>query len=392
MTDALTIQLRQRLDIGLMLVAAALLALGLIMVGSAAIGISDQNFSNPYHYLTRQVIYVAIGLFAAYLAYELPLQLWEVAGVILLAFIFFLLIAVLVPGVGRTVNGATRWINLGPTVLQVSELAKLLMILYMAGYIVRHGQDVRGSLVGFLKPMLVAALVSALLLAQPDYGAAAVIVAVIMGLLFLGGVRLSHFVALILVAGTAFAVLAITSSYRLQRLMTFADPWADPFNTGFQLTQSLIAIGSGSWFGVGLGASIQKLFYLPEAHNDFVFAILAEELGFVGVSVVLMLFTYTVWRAFAIGSTAERTGHLYGALVAYGVGLWIAIQVFVNIGVNMGILPTKGLTLPFMSAGGSSVVAMCIGLGLVLRVHREVHDLTLRNGGSSAWIARGGRT
>ncbi|MGF1546320.1 MAG: putative lipid II flippase FtsW [Thiotrichales bacterium] len=392
LSDALTIQLRQRLDIGLMLVVAALLAFGLIMVGSSAIGISDQNFNNPYHYLTRQLVYVAIGLFAAYIVYELPLQLWDVAGVILLGLIFVLLIVVLVPGVGRTVNGATRWINLGPAVLQVSELAKLLMILYMAGYIVRHGHDVRGSFVGFFKPMLVAALVSALLLAQPDYGAAAVIVAVIMGLLFLGGVRITHFLILIAIAGGAFAVLAVTSSYRLQRLMTFADPWADPFNTGFQLTQSLIAIGSGGWTGVGLGASIQKLFYLPEAHNDFVFAILAEELGFIGVSVVLFLFTYTVWRAFAIGTAAERAGHLYGAFVAYGVGLWIALQVFVNIGVNMGVLPTKGLTLPLMSAGGSSVVAMCIGLGLVLRVHREVHDLALRSGGGSSWVDRGGRT
>ncbi len=391
LADALQIQLRQRLDIGLFLVAAGLLAFGLIMVSSASIGISDQYFHNPYHYPIRQGVYIAVGTAFAYAAYELPLPFWERMGVVLLGVALAMLVIVLIPGIGRTVNGATRWIDIGPVVIQVSEAAKLLVILYMAGYIVRHGAEVRRSFIGFFKPMLVVALTTLLLLIQPDYGAAAVIVAVVMGMLFLGGVRISHFAILLGVAIVVFALLAITSPYRLQRLMVFLDPLAHQFTSGFQLTQSLIAIGSGSWFGVGLGSSIQKLFYLPEAHNDFVFAILAEELGFVGVVTVLLLFTYAVWRSFAIGATAERSGHLYGAYVAYGIGLWIGIQAFVNIGVNMGVLPTKGLTLPLMSTGGSSIVVMCASLGFLLRVHREVHDLALRGRGRSGRAESGDR-
>lgn len=378
LAGSMTIQLRQRLDVSLLLVIAALIGFGLVMVASSSIGLADRQYGNPLHFLIRQLVYAAIGLVVAYVVYEIPMRFWETAGVTLLLMTFLLLLLVILPGVGKTVNGATRWVDLGVMVVQTSEIAKVLMVLYMAGYIVRHGDSVRETLAGFVKPLVIVGLLTALLLRQPDYGAAVVILLVTMGMLFLGGVRLGQFVMLFAAVGTIFAILALTSPYRMQRLTSFLNPWADPFDSGFQLSQSLIAIGSGSWFGLGLGSSVQKLFYLPEAHNDFMFAILAEELGLVGVISILLLFVIAVWRCFAIGATAEKAGHFFGAYLSYGIGLWIGIQAFVNMGVNMGVLPTKGLTLPFMSAGGSSMIAMCVAIGLMLRVHREIHDLTLK--------------
>lgn len=378
-TDTLTVQMRQHLDIGFFTVVAILIGLGLVMVASSSIGVADRLYGNPFHFVVRQSIYIFIGCIVAYLVYEMPLRLWETLGVVLLGVSMLGLIAVLIPGVGKTVNGATRWIDFPLFAIQISEAVKLLVILYTAGYITRHGDTLRTSLLGFLKPLFLMLVLAVLLLLEPDFGAAVVVFSVVIGMLFLGGGRLLHFAGIIAIAAAGFSVLALTSSYRLQRLTSFLDPWADPFDTGFQLTQSLIAIGSGSLSGVGLGSSVQKLFYLPEAHNDFMFAILAEELGLIGVFTVLALYIYAVWRAFAIGATAERAGHLYGSYVAFGVGLWIGIQAFVNIGVNMGVLPTKGLTLPFMSAGGSSMLAMCAAVGLLLRVHREAHDLELLN-------------
>jgi len=378
LADTLTVQLKERLDIGLLLVVAALIGLGLVMVASSSIGVAEKTFNNPFHFMLRQSIYVAIGLGLAFVMYEIPLRLWETTGPIMLVVALVLLVLVLIPGFGRTVNGATRWVDLGVFDIQVSEIAKLLMVMYMAGYIVRHGHAIRSTLVGFFKPLAVVAVLSGLLLMEPDFGASVVILLVTMGMMFLGGVRVIQFASLFAFAAGLFAIIAVTSPYRMLRLTSFLNPWADPLNTGYQLTQALIAIGSGSWFGAGLGSSIQKLFYLPEAHNDFMFAILAEELGLVGVMTVLVLFVYAVWRAFAIGATAERAGHAFGAYIAFGIGLWVGIQAFVNIGVNMGILPTKGLTLPFMSAGGSSMIVMCAAIGLLLRVHRETHDLKLK--------------
>ncbi len=377
LADALSVQLRQRLDIGLFVTVAILIGAGLVMVASSSIGVAEKNFGDPFHFVTRQAVYVAVGLFLAYLVYEIPLRLWETAGVALLGIAVLLLVLVLLPGVGRTVNGATRWINLPFFSLQASEVVKVLMILYMAGYISRHGEALRETTAGFLQPLVIVGLTASLLLLEPDFGAAVVIGLVTMGMLFLGGVRLKQFALLFSLGVLGFAMLAVASPYRMKRLTSFLNPWSDPYDSGFQLTQSLIAIGSGSWWGVGLGGSVQKLFYLPEAHNDFMFAILAEELGLMGVLAVMGLFVYAVWRAFAIGATAERSGHLFGAYLAFGIGLWIGIQAFVNMGVNMGVLPTKGLTLPFMSAGGSSIIAMCIGVGLLLRVHREIHDLEI---------------
>lgn len=378
LSDAMTIQLKQRLDIGLFLVVLVLLGLGLVMVTSASIDVADRTFENPLHYFYRQSIYIMGGLILGYAAYQIPLRIWERAGVVLLVVALLVLLVVLIPGIGKTVNGATRWIRFGPISLQASEIAKLLIFMYLAGYLVRHSNAVRTSFGGFIKPVATTFIAFVLLLAEPDFGAAVVVFLVMLGMLFIAGARLSHFALLTATGVAGFAYLAITSSYRMKRLMAFTDPWADPFDTGFQLTQSLIAIGSGSWNGVGLGASVQKLFYLPEAHNDFLFAILGEELGLVGVLAVIALYSYALWRAFAIGATAERAGHLFGGYLAFGIGLWIGIQAFVNMGVNMGVLPTKGLTLPLMSAGGSSMWAMCFAIGLLLRVHREVHDIALK--------------
>lgn len=388
--NTLTVHLQQRLDIGLFLVVVALIGLGLVMVASSSIGVAEKTYNNSFHFMVRQSIYVGIGLAAALIMYEVPLRLWEIASPGLLLLAFFLLALVLVPGVGKTVNGATRWVDLGVFDIQVSEIVKLLMVIYMAGYIVRHGEAVRSTLVGFIKPLAIVGGLSVLLLMEPDFGAAVVILLITAGMMFLGGVRVFQFVSLSALAAGVLAVAAVASPYRMQRLTSFLDPWADPLDTGYQLTQALIAIGSGSWFGAGLGNSIQKLFYLPEAHNDFMFAILAEELGLVGVMVVLILFIYAVWRSFAIGATAERSGHVFGAYIAFGIGLWVGIQAFVNIGVNMGILPTKGLTLPFMSAGGSSMIMMCAAMGLLLRVHRETHDLKLK-GVRTSGLPRGSR-
>ena len=374
-SDALAIHLQQRLDIGLFVVVATMIGLGLIMVASASIGMAEKVYADPFHFVVRQLIYISIGVLAAYLIYEIPLRLWETAGIVLLVISIGLLVLVLLPGVGKTVNGATRWINLPFFDVQASEAVKILMVLYMAGYITRHMESLRATVSGFLKPLGIVGVITALLLLEPDFGAAVVILLVVMGMLFLGGVKIYQFLLTFALAAGAFSLLAVMSPYRMLRLTSFLNPWNDPFDSGFQLTQSLIAIGSGSWSGVGLGGSVQKLFYLPEAHNDFMFAILAEELGLVGVIAVLFLYIYAVWRAFAIGITAEKVGHVFGAYVAFGVGLWIGIQAFVNMGVNMGVLPTKGLTLPFMSAGGSSLIAMCVSVGLLLRVHREIHDL-----------------
>ncbi len=389
--EAFSIHLRQRLDLGLFLGVAFLLGLGLVMVASASVGIAEQHFGGAFYLIAKQAVFVSIGLSLAYVMYQVPLRIWETLGLWLLVVAFVLLVLVLIPGIGRTVNGSTRWIDLGVVDLQVSELVKLLIVLYMGGYIVRHGDAVRDTLGGFVKPLAIVGLIGSLLLLEPDFGAAAVIILVTLGVLFLGGVRLSQFVAVFSLAAGALALVAVASPYRLRRLTSFLDPWQDPFDSGFQLTQSLIAIGSGSWSGVGLGNSVQKLFYLPEAHNDFMFAILAEELGLIGVIVVLALYVFTVFRAFAIGSAAEKAGHYYGAYVAYGVGLWLGIQAFVNIGVNMGVLPTKGLTLPFMSAGGSSLVTMCIAVGILLRVHREVHDLKIKGLRRTPGLHQGGR-
>ncbi len=351
--------------------ALSLGGLGLVMVGSASINSAARELGDPFYYLLRQGAYLSLGAALAYVIWRMPLRLWQQAGPWLVLGVMALLLLVLIPGLGREVNHARRWLGLGVFNLQVSELAKLAFIIYLAGYVVRRGPVLRTSFAGFATPLAPVALAGILLLLAPDFGAAAVLAATALGLLFLAGARLSQFGLLLGVVVVMFAGLAVGSPYRLARLTTFIDPWADPFDSGFQLTQSLIAFGRGEWFGAGLGASIQKLFYLPEAHTDFVYAILAEELGLLGAWTVIVLYVLLVWRAFGVGTRALRCEQAYGGYLCYGIGLWLGLQAFINMGVNMGVLPTKGLTLPLMSYGGSSVVVNCMAIGFLLRVHRE---------------------
>ena len=360
-----------RIDYLLLFSAIALAMLGLVMVASASITLADRELGHPFYYAVRQGIYIGMGLFLGLLLFRLRLAILERLGMTLLLLALLLLVLVLLPGVGVEVNGATRWVSVGLFRLQVSEPAKLCFIIYLASYLARHRENVCNRLTGFLKPVGLLGLVASLLLVEPDFGSAVVLGATVMGMIFMAGVRLVHFSGAAAVAGMLLGGAAVSSSYRMERLKTFLDPWADPFDSGFQLTQSLMAIGRGEWFGVGLGSSIQKLFYLPEAHTDFVFAVLAEELGLLGVCVIIALYCVLVWRAFVIAAQAVRAGNPFASHLAYGIGIWFGLQSFINIGVNMGLLPTKGLTLPLMSYGGSSMVVMCAALALLLRIDYE---------------------
>jgi cell division protein FtsW len=360
-----------RVDYLLMLSALALALLGLVMVSSASITFADREIGHPFYYAIRQSVYIGFGVFVGVLVFKLRLVDLERMGMTFLLLSFAMLLLVLVPGVGVEVNGASRWINAGLFRLQVSEPAKLFFIIYLAGYLARYGDEVRSQISGFLKPLGLLVIAAVLLLAEPDFGATVVLAAIVMGMIFMAGVKLFQFGGMLGLGAVLMAGMAVSSPYRMTRLKTFMDPWADPFDTGFQLTQSLIAIGRGEWFGVGLGASIQKLFYLPEAHTDFVFAVLAEELGLLGVCTIIVLYSLLVWRAFVIALQAARANNLFASYLAYGLGIWFGLQSFINIGVNMGLLPTKGLTLPLMSYGGSSMVVMCMAIALLLRIDYE---------------------
>lgn len=358
-------------DLWLMGVALLILGIGLVMVASASISIAAKEFGDPLHYFWRQGIAALIGLTFAIVILKIPMRLWEVLSVPLLIVGVAVLLFVLVPGIGKEVNGSMRWIKLGPFSFQASEPAKICIIAYISGYIVRHRETVQTDFAGFIRPIGVLTLISGLLLLEPDFGTSVVLFATALGMLFMGGVPLSRYFAWATVAFSALVTLAILSPYRMQRLMSFIDPWKDPYDSGFQLTQALIAFGRGEWFGVGLGSSVQKLFYLPEAHTDFVFAVLAEELGLFGSILMISLFSFIIWRAFVIGHLAERVEKYFSAYFAYGIGLIIGLQAYINIGVNMGVLPTKGLTLPLMSYGGNSLITYCMLLGVLLRIEYE---------------------
>lgn len=375
-----------RLDYILLFSVVSLLTLGLVMVMSASITFADRELGHPFYYALRQLIYIGAGFFFGALLLQLRLAVLERMGMGLLLSAFVLLLLVLVPGVGVEVNGAVRWVNVGLFRLQVSELAKLFFIVYMASYLARHGEEVRAHLSGFLKPLGLLSIAALLLLMEPDFGATVVLAATVMGMVFMAGARLIQFTGMLGLAGLMLAGLAVSSPYRMQRLTTFLNPWADPFNSGFQLTQSLIAIGRGEWLGVGLGAGVQKLFYLPEAHTDFVFAVLAEEFGLLGVCSVILLYALLIWRAFAIAAQAAHIRNWFAAYLCWGIGIWFGLQSFINIGVNMGLLPTKGLTLPLMSYGGSSMVVMCAAVALLFRVDYETRCTadTLPASGSAA--------
>jgi cell division protein FtsW len=352
-------------------VVAALLLVGLVMVASASIGVSEHESGNPFYYFEHQLLYVAVGLVAALVAMAIPTRVWEKHSIVLLIAGFALLVLVLVPGIGHEVNGSRRWVRLGFMNFQVSELARVMLLTYVASYAVRRSEELCASFAGFMKPVAVLGAAALLLLIEPDFGAATVLAATGLAVLFLAGVRLHHLLVPVVAGAAGLAGLALTSAYRLRRLTAFRDPWEDPFDSGFQLVQSLIAIGRGEWFGVGLGSSVQKLFYLPEAHTDFVFAVIAEEFGFAGVCVVIALFALLVWRALEISRRARDAGLAFQSYLAASVGIWLGLQAFVNIGVNMGLLPTKGLTLPLLSYGGSSMLVTLGVVGLLLRINHE---------------------
>ena len=359
-------------DPWLLSAATGLLVFGTIMVSSASISLADGALGKPNYFLSRHLVALVIGGAGAVAASRIPCSVWyRLSGLFLLAG-FALLASVFIPGLGHTVNGSTRWLNLGPLSLQPSDPARLCLTIYLCSYVVRHYERVRSAIWGFIGPMAIVALACALLLAEPDFGAAAVLAATSLGILFIGGARLRDFIICFTVAVGSMSFLAMSSSYRLQRLTGFLDPWADPFASGFQLTQSLIAIGRGDWLGVGLGESVQKMFYLPEAHTDFVFAVLAEELGFFGSTLAIVLYGVVVIRAIAMGPKANAVGLPFQALLSTAIGLTLGIQAFINIGVNTGLLPTKGLTLPLMSYGRTSVVVTLVSLGLLARIHHEV--------------------
>jgi cell division protein FtsW len=355
----------------LMMTVAGILLFGLVMMTSASVTIADRQMHDPLFFLNRQLTGVVLGVVAAAIMMAIPAAVWERLAMPLLLVAFVFLLMVLIPGIGHEVNGSRRWLRAGVMNFQASELARVLLLVYLASYVVRRQSELKEELKGFLKPLGILMGAAALLLVEPDFGAATVLVATGLGILFLAGVKLRHFFALVLIAAAGMSVIAVTSAYRLKRLTAFLDPWADPFNSGFQLTQSLIAIGRGEVFGVGLGASVQKLFYLPEAHTDFVFAVLAEELGLIGVIATLALFVVLVWRSFHISRLAAEAGLAFQAYCAAAFGIWLGLQTFINVGVNMGILPTKGLTLPLMSYGGSSVLVTLGWIGFLMRIHHE---------------------
>jgi cell division protein FtsW len=371
------------LDQALLWSAVLLGSLGLVMVYSASIAMAEaERFTGfrPGYFLVRHAIYVAIGLAFAAALFRVPVWLWQKASPWLFLLGVLVLVAVLIPGLGREVNGSRRWVSLGIGTFQPSELMKLFVVLYAADYTVRKAAFMDDFRKGFVPMFAVMTIIAFLLLREPDFGALVVVTMIAMTILFLGGLNWRLFAGLAVLLALAFAVLILSSPYRLQRILGFMDPWADAYGKGYQLSHSLIAFGRGEWFGVGLGASVEKLFYLPEAHTDFLLAVIAEELGFAGVATVITLFLFLVHRAFAVGRQAASLERYYAALVAQGIGVWLAAQTFINMGVNMGLLPTKGLTLPLLSFGGTGIVVNCMALAILMRVDWE-----------NRYLMRGGR-
>jgi cell division protein FtsW len=364
--------IRLRLDVHTIILVAAIVLLGLIMVGSASVSLGTQESGNPFAYLTRQLVTALVGAVLCAAMLNVPLSFWQRVAVPMLAVAFLLLIAVTIPGIGHKAKGARRWLELGPFAFQVSEATRVMVLLFLADYIVRQRDALKQQAGPMLKGLGILLVYAALLLVQKDFGAGAVVVVTGLGLLFVAGAPLRLVGLLMGLVGAAAGIVVWLTPWRLRRVISFMDPWADPLDGGFQLTQSLIAIGSGDWLGVGLGGSVQKLFYLPEAHTDFLFAVLAEELGLAGVALTLLLFTLLVWRVLRIARIAHEAGMDFHAYVAAGFGLWLGLQAFINIGVNMGVLPTKGLTLPLMSYGRSSLLMSLVWIGIVLRVYHEV--------------------
>jgi cell division protein FtsW len=355
----------------LLLTTLALMLFGYVMVASASLHLGDKLADDSFYFPRHQLIHIALGLLVGCTAASVRLETWRNQSMTLYFVGLLLLVLVLIPGIGKVVNGSARWINLLGVRIQVSEVFKLISVIYVASFIDRRIDVVRNSVQGMIRPFLLLGVAALLLLKEPDFGAAVVIMATAMGMLFLAGASLWQFGSLLAILAGTGVLLIVTAPYRLRRVLSFVNPWDDPLNSDFQLTQALIAFGRGEWLGVGLGSSIQKLFYLPEAHTDFLFSVIGEELGLLGTATVIVLFMIIVWRAFVIGQLAERSGTRFSAFIAYGIGIWFGLQSFVNMGVNMGLLPTKGLTLPLMSYGGGSMMVMCAALAILFRVRSE---------------------
>lgn len=348
-----------------------IVVLGLIMVASASIDISEKQFGSPFHFLVRQMIFLLVALVIARFILRTPME--KIAAlspnIFILSIIF--LIIVLIPHVGRSINGSSRWIGIGPIGLQVSEFAKLATILYLSGYLVRQNAQIQQHISGFIRPLCVLGIVVILLLKEPDFGAAVVVISTAMAMMLLAGMRIRYFILLLAAVAGVFSLLAIESPYRLLRITSFMHPWVNQYGSGYQLTQALIAFGNGGFWGVGLGSSIQKLFYLPEAQTDFLFAVLAEELGLIGIACVFMLYALLVTRSLVVAKKAHHSGDYYSSFVAFGIGVWLGLQFLINVGVNAGVLPTKGLTLPLMSYGGSSLLIDICAIAILFRIDYE---------------------
>lgn len=366
-------------DKELVMVMFLLMGLGFVVMTSASVAIGEKLYENPAHFMQRQLIYMVLGLILGLIIYQIRLQFWRGLGLAFLPVVLFLLVAVLIPGIGKEVNGSRRWIDLGFASLQVSEVSKLIILMYLAGYMDRHGDKLvhSESYKPLLMPLLVLGIFGTLLLLEPDFGTVVVVFSTGLAMLFLGGVKLSRLAFLL--AGTIIVMLPflLLVGFRQDRLISFLNPWADASGTGYQVTNALMAIGDGGWFGSGLGGSVQKQFFLPEAHNDFIFAILADEFGFIGIVITLALFGWLVKRAFTIGMMADQRKLHYAAYLAYAIGFWLGFQALFHMGVNLAVLPPKGLTLPFISYGGSSLLVTLMAMGILLRIHRETQDVQL---------------
>lgn len=359
----------------LVIVSVSLLAIGYVMMASSSLHLGIKETGNSLHYPIRQSLHIALGLILGICVALTPIRVWEKSGQWLFIFGILLLIVVLVPGLGVKVNGSTRWLSIFGMRVQVSEVVKFFSVIYMAGYVTRHQESIRKSIFALFKPIILFSGACILLLMEPDFGSAVVIMIIAMGIMFLAGARLSPFIILLSSGSVLAALLVYFEPYRMKRVTSFLNPWADAKDTGYQLVHALISFGRGEWVGVGLGSGIQKLFYLPEAHTDFLFSVIAEELGLLGVLTVIGLFALLVWRTFEIAAAAEKADERFSAFIAYGLGIWFGFQSFVNMGVNMGILPTKGLTLPLMSYGGGSMMIMCCAVALIFRIQSEVTEI-----------------
>lgn len=351
--------------------STALYCVGLIMVSSASMGVAEANYGSPFYFLIRHAIYLLLGLGVGLVTLQVPTSTWQRYSYPIFLLALLLIIIVLIPGIGRRVNGSMRWIGFGGVTIQPSEVMKLAAIVAMSMYLVRQQEAVKNKIGGYVRPIIAVFMVAMLLLLEPDFGATVVISVTMLAMLFLAGSPLKYYIGFTITIVVAAIGLMLLEPYRVQRLIAFKDPWADQYNSGYQLVQSLIAFGRGDWFGVGLGHSVQKLFYLPEAHTDFVFAIFAEEFGLVGVLVLIATVLALVLAGIRIGQRAERLGQMFSAYIAYGISIMLAFQSAINIGVNIGLLPTKGLTLPLVSYGGSSLLVSFAMIGLLLRIDAE---------------------